>query len=205
MCDGRDCRPAAQVCQRRLGLRANAVLEQRCCQTTLSKVPLQTPMATYEDLALHVRLFMKGYPFTRYALDPVPCAPLLKPLGQARVALVTTAGLRTPEQADFDHSIKKGDTSYREIPNDIAVPTLVESHRSYAFDHTGVEADRNLVFPLERFRELLAQGVIGALNERHFSFMGSIVGPGKLIDETAPAVAQMLRDDGVEVAFLTPV
>jgi D-proline reductase (dithiol) PrdB len=170
-----------------------------------SSTRLLSAMATHADLSLHVRLFMKGYPFARYALDPVPCAPLQKPLAQARVALVTTAGLRTPEQANFDHSIKKGDPSYREIPNDIAVQTLVESHRSYAFDHTGVEADRNLVFPLERFRELLAQGVIGALNERHFSFMGSIVGPGKLIEETAPAVAQMLHDDGVEVAFLTPV
>lgn len=162
-------------------------------------------MATYDDLSLHVRLFMKGYPFARYALDPVPCAPLRKPLSQARVALVTTAGLRTPEQAEFDHSIKMGDTSFREIPHDVDVPTLIESHRSYAFDHTGIEADRNLAFPLERFRELLAQGVIGALNQRHFSFMGSIVGPRKLIDETAPAVAQMLRDDGVDVALLTPV
>lgn len=162
-------------------------------------------MATYEDLSLHVRLFMKGYPFSRYRLEPVPCAPLLKPLAQARVALVTTAGLRTPAQPEFDHSIKMGDTSFRELPNDIAVPTLIESHRSYAFDHTGLEADRNLAFPLERFRELLAQGVIGELNDRHFSFMGSIVGPGKLIDETAPAVAQRLRADGVEVAFLTPV
>ncbi|MBI1760256.1 MAG: hypothetical protein HYR56_02365 [Acidobacteria bacterium] len=162
-------------------------------------------MATYDDLSLHVRLFMKGYPFARYTLDPVPCAPLRKPLSQARVALVTTAGLRTPEQAEFDHSIKMGDTSFREIPNDVDVPTLIESHRSYAFDHTGIEADRNLAFPLERFRELTAQGVIGALNYRHFSFMGSIVGPGKLIEETAPAVARRLRDDGVEVALLTPV
>ena len=162
-------------------------------------------MATYDDLSLHVRLFMKGYPFARYTLEPVPCAPLRKPLSQARVALVTTAGLRTPEQAEFDHSIKMGDTSFREIPHDVDVPTLIESHRSYAFDHTGIEADRNLAFPLERFRELLAQGVIGALNQRHFSFMGSIVGPRKLIDETAPAVAQMLRDDGVDVALLTPV
>ena len=162
-------------------------------------------MATYDELSLHVRLFMKGYPFRRYALTPVPCAPLRKPLAEARMALVTTAGLRTLEQADFDHTIKRGDTSFREIPNDVDVPTLVEAHRSYSFDHAGIEADRNLAFPLERFRELEAKGVIGTLNHRHFSFMGSIVGPRKLMDETAPAVAQMLRDDGVDVAFLTPV
>ena len=162
-------------------------------------------MATYEDLSLHVRLFMKGYPFGRYAIEPLPRAPLRKPLAAARVALVTTAGLRTPAQSDFDHSIKKGDTSFREIPNTIEMQSLIESHRSYAFDHAGVEADRNLVFPLDRLRELVARGVVGALNHRHFSFMGSIVGPGKLINETAPAVAQMLREDGVDVVLLTPV
>ena len=83
--------------------------------------------------------------------------------------------------------------------------TLIESHKSDAFDHTGIEADRNLAFPLDRFRELEARGVIGALNHRHFSFMGSIVGPRKLIEETAPQVAEMLREDGVNVALLTPV
>jgi D-proline reductase (dithiol) PrdB len=148
---------------------------------------------------------MKGYPFARYALDPVPCAPLRRPLAQARLALVTTAGLHTPSQPGFDHSIKKGDTSFREIPNDIEVPTLIESHRSYAFDHTGIEADRNLAFPLERLRELQQAGVIGELNHRHFSFMGSIVGPHSLIEETAPQVARLLREDGVEAALLTPV
>lgn len=162
-------------------------------------------MASYNDLSLHVRLFMKGYPFARYRIAPVPCAPLSKPLNRARVALVTTAGLRTPEQADFDHANKKGDSSFREIPNTIATQTLIESHRSYAFDHAAVQADINLAFPLDRLRELEAQGVIGALNHRHFSFMGSIVGPGKLLDETAPEVAQMLRADGVDVALLTPV
>ena len=35
--------------------------------------------------------------------------------------------------------------------------------------------------------------------------MGSIVGPRRLIDETAPQVARMLVEDRVDVAFLTPV
>lgn len=162
-------------------------------------------MATYDDLSLHVRLFMKGYRFSRYAIDPLPIAKLPKPLSNARIALVTTAGFRTPGQPDFDHSIKMGDPSFREIPNTIHTATLVESHRSYAFDHTGLAADANLAFPLDRFRELEAQGRIGQLNHRHFSFMGSIVGPHKLIEETAPQVARALREDQVDAVFLTPV
>ncbi|MCI0389374.1 MAG: hypothetical protein MOB07_11520, partial [Acidobacteria bacterium] len=68
-------------------------------------------MATYGEMILKHRLFMKAYPFARYAINPVPCAPLDMPLNLARVALVTTAGLHTPEQPGFDHSIKGGDTS----------------------------------------------------------------------------------------------
>lgn len=162
-------------------------------------------MASYSELILPYRLFMQAYPFSRYATRPVPLTKLARPLHQARVALITTAGLHTPEQPGFDASIKGGDTSFREIPGNIETATLIESHRSDAFDHTGVEADRNLVFPLDRFRELQDEGRIRELNHRHFSFMGSIVMPRRLIDETAPQVAHMLRDDGVEVAFLTPV
>jgi D-proline reductase (dithiol) PrdB len=162
-------------------------------------------MATYRELILKYRLFMKAYPFARYAVDPVPCAKLDKPLSAARVALITTAGFHSPEQPGFDHSIKGGDVSFREISGAVVTSTLIESHKSDAFDHSGVQADRNLAFPLDRFRELEARGAIGALNHRHFSFMGSITKPERLIAETAPLAARMLRDDGVDVAFLTPV
>src|SRR5262249_57286136 len=141
-------------------------------------------MATYDDLSLPVRLFMKGYPFSRYVIDPVPCAKLTKPLCESSIALVTTAGLHTREQPNFDYSNKRGDSTFREIPNSIETGTLIESHRSHSFDHRGIEEDKNLAFPLDRFRELQSQGVIGKLNHRHFSFMGSIVGPRLLIEQT---------------------
>jgi len=162
-------------------------------------------MATYDDLSLHVRLFMRGYPFARYANKTVPLAILAKPLNLSRMALITTAGLHAPGQPGFDHSIKRGDVSFREIPKTIEVRTLIESHRSYAFDHAGIESDPNLAFPLDRLCELESKKIIGELNYRHFSFMGSIVGPRKLINETAPQVARFLREDKVDAVLLTPV
>ncbi|HYE71949.1 MAG TPA: glycine/sarcosine/betaine reductase selenoprotein B family protein, partial [Blastocatellia bacterium] len=83
--------------------------------------------------------------------------------------------------------------------------TLIEDHRSPSFDHSGVQADANLAFPIDRFRELQARGAIGELNHRHFSFMGSILNPRKLIEKTSVKVAELLFSDGVDVAFLTPV
>lgn len=162
-------------------------------------------MAMYAEMLLKYRLFMRTYPFRRYANQETPCTPLTKPLSQTRFTLVTTAGLHTSEQAGFDHDYKGGDPSFREIPVTVATAALLESHKSEAFDHAGIEADRNLAFPLDRFRELSAQGVIGPLNHRHFSFMGSITKPEPLINETAPQMAELLRADGVDAVFLTPI
>jgi D-proline reductase (dithiol) PrdB len=162
-------------------------------------------MASYEDLKLPVRLFMNTYPFSRFALNPIPCAPLRKPLRGSHVALVTTAGLHTPAQPAFDSSIRRGDSSFREIPDSVDPQSLLESHKSDAFDHAGIQADRNVAFPLDRFHELALRGEIGSLNQRHFSFMGSIIEPGHLTGVTAPQVARLLAMDGVEVVFLTPV
>ena len=150
------------------------------------------------------RFFMKAYPVKSYGGTP-PNAPLHKELSQCRVALITTAGLHLPEQQSYDDRIIGGDPSYREIPNTIDTQVLALGHRSKAFDSSGTESDINLVLPLDRFRELETEGKIGSLNDRHFSFMGSITKPKPLIKKTAPEVAQMLKADGVDVAFLTPV
>ncbi|MBI3949701.1 MAG: hypothetical protein HY314_04510, partial [Acidobacteria bacterium] len=67
-----------------------------------------------------------------------------------------------------------------------------------------VSADKNCVFPLDRLRELEAEGVIGALAPRHFSIMGYVAVTDPLINETAPEVAEKLKADGVDLVLLAP-
>jgi D-proline reductase (dithiol) PrdB len=160
-------------------------------------------MAHIEDLKLSHRLFMKAYRYR--SVDWSPGMRTEKPLSSLKFAIITTAALHLLEQPAFDDAIRGGDCSFRELPGDVDVNQLKIAHRSSAFDQTGALEDRNLVFPLDRFRELVTRGAVGALNYRHFSFMGSITAPGKLISETAPAVAQLLRQDQVDAAFLVPV
>ena len=159
-------------------------------------------MAHIEDLKLSDRLFMKAY--TYRSLEWNQSAGLSRPLSDAKLALITTAALHLPDQPAFDSRIRGGDCSFRELPGDVDLNRLLIAHRSSAFDQQGALQDRNLVFPLDRFRELVATRVLGALNHRHFSFMGSITAPGRLIAETAPAVAELLRQDHVDAAFLVP-
>ena len=160
-------------------------------------------MATFSDLTLRNRIYMTTYRYR--ALDPVPFSPPGKPLGAARVAVVTTGALYAPGQPPFDETFKGGDFSFREIAADVDVATLGIAHKSDAFDQAGLAADRNLGFPLDRLREMAARGEIGSLNRRHLSFMGSITAPGRLIAETAPRAADLLVADGVDVALLVPL
>ena len=160
-------------------------------------------MPMLADLPLWLRTTLKLYPWRH--IDPVPNAPLRKPIAASRVALVTTAGLVAPGQPAFDESIKGGDVSFRVISRDTPVQSLEEHHRSNSFDHSGIARDRNLALPLDRLRELATLSAIGEVAPRHLSFMGSITAPGRLVRDTAPQAAALLVKDGVDVALLLPV
>jgi len=155
------------------------------------------------EFPLRWRIFLKGYPWRR--IDPVPRADLARPLAETRVALVSSAGLVPPDQPPFDERVAGGDWSHRVLRDDVDLESLVESHRSELFDHAGIAADRNLALPLDRLRELAAAGAIGEVAPRHVSIMGSLTAPGRLVRRTAPAVAELLRADGVGAAALVPV
>jgi D-proline reductase (dithiol) PrdB len=145
-----------------------------------------------------VRAFAESLPVREP--DSVPCTTP-KRLAEARVAIVTTAGLRTDGQTYW----QAGDESYHEIPSDSR--ELVLGHLAPNFDRTGFVVDPNVVFPLDRLRELVDAGTVGSVAPRHFSFMGGQ--PDYQLStmrlDTGPAVAQKLRDDGVDVVLLTPV
>jgi D-proline reductase (dithiol) PrdB len=160
-------------------------------------------VAELSELGLALRAYLAAYRWR--TLDPVPWSPLRKPLSAANVALVSTAGMVLPEQEPFDNDRRGGDVSFREIPSDADTSTLIDTHRSRSFDHSGIRADANLGFPIDRLRELAEEGVIGRVNHRHLSFMGSITAPGRLVRDTAPVAAQLLVDDGVDVVLLVPV
>ena len=160
-------------------------------------------VASFSDLSLKNRIFMATYRYRK--LDPVPFATPKNPLSKARVALVSTGAVHLPDQEPFDDERRGGDFSFREIPSDADVARLLVAHKSDAFDQAAFRADRNLGFPLDRLREMAAGGEIGTLNHRHLSFMGSITAPGRLISDSAPAAADLLVADEVDVVILTPL
>ena len=160
-------------------------------------------MVKISDLKLSLRVFMRTYPWR--IIDPVPASVLSRPLSTSRVAIVSSAGLVVPGEPPFDPDVRGGDFSYRVIPGDAPVQGLEEHHRSDAFDHAGIETDRNMAMPLDRLHEMAAEGQIGSVAPRNISLMGSITAPGRLVKHTLPQVADLLIEDHVDVALMIPV
>jgi len=160
-------------------------------------------MGEIEEFSLVDRTFLRAYRWRR--IDPVPWTPLAKPLAESRLALVSSAGFVTPGQPAFDRKARGGDPSFRSIPSDFPVAELIDTHRSHSFDHAGMDRDPNLAFPIDRARELVESGRIGALSAAHISLMGSITAPGRLVRDSAPEIARQLLAGEVDIALLVPV
>ena len=133
-----------------------------------------------------------------------PWVPLRKDPKDSRIALVTTAGVHLRSQPPYDMEDKEGDPTFRDIPAETRIDDLMITHNYY--DHQDADQDINVVLPMERLRELEAEGAIGGIAPRHFSFMGHIIGRhiDTLVNRTGPEVARMLKTDGVEAVFLIP-
>ena len=160
-------------------------------------------MAGLGDLKLSSQAFLRAYPWRR--AEKSDAAVLGRPMSECRVALVSSAGLTAAGDPPFDPDFRGGDPSYRWLPADVDLGTLVENQRSDSFDHSGITADRNLALPLDRLRELVSAGEIGEVAPRHVSLMGSISAPGRLMRDSVPAVVEGLLEDRVEIVVLVPV
>jgi len=132
--------------------------------------------------------------------DDAPFTPLAKPLGECRLAIVTTAGMHLRGDTPF----RSGDPSFRVIPSTSRVDEILISHASIGFDRTPVMRDLNVTLPLDRLREMVARREVGRLGPNVYSFMGAQRDWTVVEQETAPRVAARLLEEGVDAVLLTP-
>ena len=132
--------------------------------------------------------------FEKPTLTPAP------PLVDATVAIVTTAGLRKPG----DKGWKPNDSGFRVFDADDR--DIKFGHLSPNLDYSGIAVDLNVAYPIDRLHELAEQGVIGSVAPRHYSFMGGLDDDvANILKDSGKAVAQLLKEDDVDIALLTPV
>jgi D-proline reductase (dithiol) PrdB len=121
-----------------------------------------------------------------------------RPLAEAKVAIVTTAGLAHPGEPWQDQS-----SEFRTFErHDRGV---VMAHNSMNLDRAGFAADRNVAYPIDRLEEMASEGLLGDVAPRHISFLGSTFELSTMRLDTGPRAAKLLREDGVDVVLLTPV
>ncbi|MGA0023258.1 MAG: glycine/sarcosine/betaine reductase selenoprotein B family protein [Burkholderiales bacterium] len=121
------------------------------------------------------------------------------PLRERRVAIITTSGVHVRGDRPFP----PGAADYRVIPGDTPHADLIMSHSSVNFDRSGFQEDVNVVFPLDRLRELQAEGVVGSVSDYHYAFMGAA--PVRAHAAQARELAALLKKDKVDAVLLTPV
>ena len=122
------------------------------------------------------------------------------PLKDCTVAIVSTAGLHRRSDPPF----APGSVDFRLIDGDVDWSEIVMSHISANFDRSAFQVDPNVVFPLDRLRELAADGVIGGVSQWHYSFMGALPFL-TMFEDAGVETGRLLAADGVDVALLVPV
>ena len=134
--------------------------------------------------------------------DFIPLAQLKKPLSEARLTFVSSAGVQPKRTMPFDVVHPVGDYSFRRVPSGSKVNDL-EIHQ-IKYPTNGASRDLNVIFPIERLQELAAEGVIGGLTPNFFSFIGYQMDPPTFDSTLAEDIASAVVGDGADAALLCP-
>ena len=129
----------------------------------------------------------------------IPYTPRRRELRETTFALVSTAGVHLRDQEPFNHL--EGDNTWRVIPGDVRADQLMVTHGHY--DHRHADQDINCVFPIDRLRELAAEGIIGGVGDKHVGFMGYTQHLRDLYERAAPEMAKIVERSRADAVLLT--
>ncbi len=136
-------------------------------------------------------------------------APFDKPLSEARIGLLTSAGIFvSDQQPPFDVERERneptwGDPTMRVIPNSVSQADLDATHLH--INTTDLLTDMNVALPIERLNEMAATGIIGSASPEHFSVMGfQSEGADVWRTTTAPEIAARCHAADIDALILAP-
>jgi D-proline reductase (dithiol) PrdB len=138
----------------------------------------------------------------------IPWSPLAKPLLQCTVAIVSSAAVALKTDPPFDHEIERrdpwfSDPSYRVLPRATTTGEVRVCHLH--INTSFAQQDLNCVMPLERLRQLEAQGEIARSAPSHYSYVGYTLRPEALLRRSVPGIISQLRQEQVDAVVLVPV
>lgn len=134
--------------------------------------------------------------------DFIPLARLKKPLNESRLAFVSTAGVQPKDSLPFDTVHPIGDYTFRRVPSDSKVEDL-EIHQ-LKYPTAGAKKDLNVIFPIERLREVANEKIIGGLTTNFYSFIGYNMDAERLEKTLAEDIADAVEAEKPDVCLLAP-
>jgi D-proline reductase (dithiol) PrdB len=153
-------------------------------------------MARPEDIPQPTRDAVLNLPCPAFETTPFVSGP---PLAQRRIAILSSAALIRRGDKPFPF----GSGEARFIAADTPQGDLLISHVSINFDRAGWQRDINVVFPIDRLRDLAATGEIGRVADTHYTVMGS-TDPAAMEDALNQIEGQ-LRQERIDSILLSPV
>lgn len=143
-----------------------------------------------------------GFPPYQWTInETTPLTPLDKPVSACRVSMLTTCGASCSGEPGFDPDARN-DLRLDAIPIDTPSDGF-EINDNY-YDHRSVTLDINCQFPIERLRELAADGTVGSIAPRLWSgFMGRIYKRSAILAKAAE-FAEELQHDDVDLLVVVP-
>lgn len=139
---------------------------------------------------------------------PIPWTPLVKPLPECTVALVSSAALALNSDPPFDLQIERtdpwfSDPSHRIIPRDTRTGEVRVCHLH--INPEFARQDLNCVMPLERLADLVRLGEVGNSAGSHYSYNGYTLRPERMLQETVPSIVERMHRERVDAIVLVPV
>jgi D-proline reductase (dithiol) PrdB len=153
-------------------------------------------MARLEDIPEPTRTAVANLPCPSFDKSPFVTGPALS---KRRVAIVSSAALIHRGDKPFPF----GSGEARAVPGSWSTRDILISHVSINFDRAGYQRDINVVFPIDRLRELAAKAAIGSVADTHYTVMGS-TDPAAMTD-AADHIAAGLLTDRCDAVVLAPV
>lgn len=148
----------------------------------------------------------EGYetPYRWAHFDEVPFAPLKKPLSECCITIVSTSDVAL--KTERNGSDEEGHTligNVYEIPSSVAASDLYTRQEHYDRYATNLD-DVNSYFPVTRLHESAAEGRLGSVAPFLYGVY-TAYSQRRTREVDAPEVLKRCRENGVDVAVMTPV
>lgn len=147
--------------------------------------------------------YEKSYEWANF--DEVPFTPLAKPLSACKVGLLGTSEVAVHYDPETEENpiVEDHFRGVYSIPADM--PTARLYSRTLDFDRNATTLDDvNAFYPIDRLREAVADGRIGAMPDRVYGAYNNY-SKRKVLEEEGPMALEYCRADGLDAVVIVPI